>query len=206
MDWATRAQVTRDFVTALGIVITVGLSYYTFVLGRSFAPNVQLQFALKQVIDSADGKVAVVSVKAKNSGRTDVRTERCVTWYKLVAQNPPSFSALVELERLSATRIDPLTVKSKDMFEDLAGLEPGEENAEEFVIHLGQSVVFKVAGFIQMRPRFLRVRRWWRRFGTEFGQPRGVRINLRTVSSGRIFDIRRFAKEDQSETDAGSEM
>lgn len=203
-DLRTWAQISRDLVTALGILVAGGFSYYTFVLGRSFAPNVQMQFALKQVIDSADGKVAVVSVKVKNTGRTDVRTERCLICYKAIAQSPPSFSALVELEGLS-TGVDPLTpgVKWKDMFADLAGLEPGEEDAEQFVVALGGSVVFKVAGNLQMRPRFARARIWWRRFGDRFGRSRGVRIKVRTANSGEIFDIRRLAEEDQPE--AGSE-
>lgn len=80
----TYAQIIRDLVTALGILFAGGFSFYTFILGRTFAPNVQMQFALKQVINSADGKVAVVSVKVKNTGQTDVRTERCSIWYKIV--------------------------------------------------------------------------------------------------------------------------
>lgn len=191
-------------MTALGILIAGGFSFYTFVLGRTFAPNVQMQFALKQVINSADGKVALVSVKVKNSGRTDVRKEDCLFYHNLAPGNPPGSLALAELERLNANDVDPLApgMKPKNMFDDLEGLEPGEEKAEEFVVYLGQSVVFKVFGSFRTRPKLARIRIWWRNLGEKFRRPRDGKIGkVRAYSSGEIFDIREFAKEDQPETD-----
>jgi hypothetical protein len=70
---ATWSDIVRN--TSLTVAVLVGSIWalYVFVLGRKTTANVQIDYALKDVVDLLGGeKVAVVAIKLKNTGQTQV--------------------------------------------------------------------------------------------------------------------------------------
>lgn len=138
----TYVEIIQGLVTTIGIIAAGIWSFFTFVLGRSFAPNMQITFDLKQVVDLKDGKAAIVSVKIKNIGRTRVRKRRCYIATTSItdgsnAGDMPEFSRLDE-------SLDFSTAKVYRVFDAHSTLEPAEEATEDALFALGQSPTFKV--------------------------------------------------------------
>jgi len=67
------AQTIQATITAIGIVLGGGWAYFTFLQARGFAGTVRTDVELKKVlVDQADRRTAVVSVRIENVGRTQI--------------------------------------------------------------------------------------------------------------------------------------
>jgi hypothetical protein len=141
-DLKTWMDILQAAVTTVGILAAGIWSFFTFVVGRTFAPNMQITFDLKQVVDLQDRKAAIVSVKIKNIGRTRVRKKRCYIATASVtdgsrAGDMPEFSRLDESLDFSAAKV-------YRVFDAHSTLEPAEEATEDALFALGPSPTFKV--------------------------------------------------------------
>jgi hypothetical protein len=153
-DVETLVNISQGLVTTLGILVAGTWALYTFVLGRSFAANVQIQFEPVHIIELASNKVAVVSVKAKNIGRT--RVDVTEVWFSVAAVTDE------ELNKEPLTQI-PTTVgkgrRTYQVFTELLALEPEEEKAEVIAFALGQYSKVKVQVFFSGEVRYVPLRR-----------------------------------------------
>lgn len=146
-DLKTWIEIAQSLVTILGIAVAGVWSYLTFLRGRSFAPNVQIQFELKQVINWDSSKGAVISVKIKNIGQTRVKKKNCLLTLASVTQpgakNP---LASTEFERLDPSFDEMMQQlpRQYEIFDEHTGLEPGEEATEDVLLELNGSSTFKV--------------------------------------------------------------
>ena len=141
-DLKTWVEIIQGMVTTVGIIAAGIWSFFTFVLGRSFAPNMQITFELKQVVDLKERKAAIVSVKIRNIGRTRVRKKRCYIATASVtdssdASDIPEFSRLDESLEFSVAKV-------YRVFDAHTTLEPDEGAIEDVLFALGQSPTFKV--------------------------------------------------------------
>ena len=73
-DWVALGQ---DAVTIVAIVVAGVWAYYTFIVGRSSAAQVQIECGLKRMIATASGKILAISVTLRNTGRTRVDELSC---------------------------------------------------------------------------------------------------------------------------------
>lgn len=140
----TWVEIVQGIVTCVGILAAGIWSFFTFVLGRSFAPNIQIQFDLKQIISLMDGRAAVVTVRIKNIGRAKVRKLSCHIASTDVVVSTRS-AALPLLSRLD-TPLDysQAEVNVYRILETHSFLEPGEETNEDVLFKLGESPILKV--------------------------------------------------------------
>jgi hypothetical protein len=141
-DIKTWVEIVQGIATTVGIVAAGIWSFFTFVLGRSFAPNMQITFELKQVVDLKQRQAAIVLVKIKNIGKTRVRKKRCYIATALVADSG-SGSDIPELTRLDES-LDFSTARVYRIFDAHATLEPDEGASEDVLFALGESPAFKV--------------------------------------------------------------
>jgi hypothetical protein len=149
-DVETLVKIGQGLVTTLGILVAGTWALYTFVLGRSFAANVQIQFEPVHLIELMNNKVAVVSVNAKNIGRT--RVEVTEVWFSVAALTDE------ELNKEPLTQIPTKLGKGRrtyQMFTELLALEPEEEKAEDIVFALGQYSKVKVQVFFSGEVRYV---------------------------------------------------
>lgn len=143
-DLKTSTEIMEAIVKSAGILAAGIWSFYVFVLGRSFAPNVRMSFRLRHAVDTPDRRAAVVSITIKNIGKTKVRKESC--WIFLIP-----IALDLNPDAISPIRLDSpldLTVsgaKAYSVFTEHTWLEPGEKATEDVVIALGESPVFKIA-------------------------------------------------------------
>ena len=155
-DLKTWVEIVEGVVTSIGILAAGIWSFYVFVLGRSFAPNVQIRFRMRHPVDTTDRAGVIVSITIKNVGKTRVKKEDC--WVALVpiALALSKNSAPATLTRIdSPLEFDLSKAKVYSIFTDHTWLEPDEEATEDVLITLGKSPVFKVAGvFIGHRKKW----------------------------------------------------
>ncbi len=139
-DLKTWVEIVQGIVTALGVIVAGIWSFYVFVLGRGFAPNIQIQFELKQVVDLLDGKGAIVLVKIKNIGRTRIRKDACFIATALVPKDQRDLPELGRIDvplKFSEAKVYPV-------FDTHTSFEPNEEATEDVLFALGKSPTFKV--------------------------------------------------------------
>lgn len=148
-DLKTWVEIVQGLVTTLGVLVAGIWSFYVFVLGRSFAPNIQIRFDLKQVVDLANGKAAVVSVKIKNIGQTRIRKKGCYIATTSVANSQLN---LPELSRLDVS-LDFSHAKVYPIFDEHTAFEPAEEATEDALFVLGKSPTFKVGVLFAGHPK-----------------------------------------------------
>jgi hypothetical protein len=148
-DWV---EAGRNLATIVAIVVGALWAFYVFVLERGFAAHVQRQFELKKVIDLPDGKILVISACVRNSGRTRVRKESCQFLFMPItndqlnlvglslveASEHPRHALSYESAQVTPNFLDALAF---DIFEELEGLEPGEDAEEDILVILGNAPV-----------------------------------------------------------------
>jgi hypothetical protein len=192
------AQSLQGFITALGILLAGLWALYVFVLGRNFAPNMQLQFDLKQVSSLADGKAAVVTVKVRNIGQTHVRRGACSVGYITATTPQPNRAELKQLEALEISQLDPIDptfsgiVWKPQLFKASIGFEPGEEAMEEIVVDLGQVPIFKVIGLFVVTPSTVRIM---------ISKLMRRKVSVPAYPYGAIFDIRSKVKQEARDSE-----
>jgi hypothetical protein len=133
-DLKTWTEIIRNTITALAILLGGLWALYVFVLARTTTANVQVDFALKQVINLANGwKVAVVSVKLKNTGRTQIFKQECETSITPVISLPSNGDGpnLVPMPLPIIYRENRPDTQRWGIFEKLESLQPDEEAVED---------------------------------------------------------------------------
>lgn len=138
-DLSKWAEIVQSVATTLGIIAAGTWSFFVFVLGRSFAPNIRVQFKLQQVVDFENGKGAVISVTIKNIGKTRVLKESCYIATEFLSAKPK----LPELSRLDSS-LDFANAKTYRIFDEHTSLEPDEEATEDVLFTLGETPIFKM--------------------------------------------------------------
>jgi len=124
------AQSFQGVMTGLGIMVGGLWAFWTFVLGRSFAGNIRIWFELKNILHLPEGKVAVVSVKAKNIGRTQVLIKRKDEGKDEAAIRflPIAFDSFsLRRPRVIPTSVDFSQARSYSIFPHVQALEPDED-------------------------------------------------------------------------------
>jgi hypothetical protein len=153
----TWSEIIRNTLLALAALVGAIWALYVFVLGRNTTANVQIDYAMKDVLALVDDeKLAVVTVKLKNTGRTQVfkvnKTKGTQTFTKgygctvtitpIVVLSP----AGVEPYQIPLSSIDernrPYTRKWR-ILENLNDLQPDEEAVEDFSFAWSDSLSFK---------------------------------------------------------------
>jgi hypothetical protein len=142
-DVKTCVEIVQGIMTSMGILAAGIWSFYTFVLGRSFAPNVQISFEMKQVVNLASAKGAVVSVTIRNVGKTKVRKKNCWIAATPISTDIPRLPALSRID--DALEFGLGKAKVYPIFTEHTWLEPGEEAMDEVLFALGGSSTFKVS-------------------------------------------------------------
>jgi hypothetical protein len=131
----TCIEIGQALVTMLGIMAAGVWTYYTFFLGRRFAPNVQARFEVKQVFDWTSYRTVIVSVKLKNIGRTRVKKQGC---YLTVTPVIPKERFDLPISRVDASLDTQSNWKEYPFFKDHTWLEPDEEVTGDAVFALGK--------------------------------------------------------------------
>jgi hypothetical protein len=134
-------EIIQGAITSIGILVAGIWSFFVFVLGRSFAPNIKINFELKKVINMVDGKAAIISVGIKNVGKTKVLKKNC---YVAIEPIPTHRQNLPELSRIDES-LDFIKAKTYQIFDSHTSFEPDEEATEDVVIAVDKLPAFKIA-------------------------------------------------------------
>jgi hypothetical protein len=159
------AAVARNLATTAAIVIGGAWAFSVFVLERGFAAHVQRQVKLKQIMDLPDGKLLVISICLHNRGRTRVRKESCQFLYRPITDRQLNLAGLSQVEASSEPRHalahkdagfskDISGVQSLYIFNDLIGLEPGEDTEEDILLLLGNTPVLDQVVALEAEVKF----------------------------------------------------
>lgn len=137
-------DIAQNVIATLAIVIAGVWGFYTFVLGRAGAPNIQIQVELRRVIDLPAGRAAIILVTTKNIGRTRVWKKRCYIAASAISLNERlSTTCGLELRRIDAP-FDVSKAMIYSIFESHSCFEPGESSNTEILFALSDSPAFKV--------------------------------------------------------------
>jgi hypothetical protein len=142
-ELATTVDILQGLVTIAGILIAGAWALYVFVLGRSYTANVQIQFGLKQVVELANSnntKIAVVTIRMKNAGRTRVKKGFVQLNVQPITDDELDRPGLM----LVPTSLDLHKAKGYPIFRELAALEPDEEVVEDVMLAMGHYSKLKV--------------------------------------------------------------
>lgn len=137
----TIVEIIQGVVTTIGILLAGIWTYYTFVRSRSFAPNVRINFELKQVVELKRGRGAIVRISVKNIGKTKVGKKTCSAKAQAVVE--PRF-VVDPIEFVRVDRSLKYTINTYSILEDLEFLEPNEQVEEDVLFFLDRSTLFKV--------------------------------------------------------------
>lgn len=138
-------EIIQDILTTLGIILAGWWSIFTFGLGRSFAPNVILEVTLKKVVELKTTKGAIVSIKAKNIGKTRIRKESCRITCIPGYTDPTESNDKREFKRLDPDEKQVLEILPRQ-YEILTihdSLEPEEEAKEDIFLEVNATTVLK---------------------------------------------------------------
>jgi hypothetical protein len=164
-DWSVArniAQTVQGSVTAAAAVGAVVWGLYVFRVGRHSAGHGHIQIDLTKVINTSKGKVAVLSIKLKNTGRTrierDKDKEKCCLRITPIRRNSAARHSDAQIVVLTPHKeefnapSDCRKQKGWVIFENLTALEPDEETAEDALFRwdtfddfLGTRPMFNVA-------------------------------------------------------------
>ncbi len=152
-------DIVQGLLTSVGIVGAAVWSIFVFGLGRNFAANIVIEVKLKSRVDVNGVNAAILSIKAKNMGKTQVKKES-FTIICTSSDNWTDDKSRRPFRRIDLTReeIEDLQVLPWESVigDDYAQLEPGEEARDEIAVNLGAITVFQVSAC------FVGKRAWWR--------------------------------------------
>jgi hypothetical protein len=164
-DWSAArniAQTVQGGVAAAAAIGAVVWGLYVFRVGRHSAGHVHIQIDLTKVINTSNGKVTVLSIKLKNTGRTRVERDKdkqkCCLSITPIRRDPaaryPDAQIVVSTDRHDKgfkTHSDCGKRKGWVIFKNLTALEPDEETAEDALLRwntfddfLGTTPMFRV--------------------------------------------------------------
>jgi hypothetical protein len=135
-------QILQNIITSIGIIAAGLWSYYTFVRGRSFAPNVKIEFSLKQITEIDGKKLATISITLKNTGRTRINKDNC--WLSIGQINIKSDETFTIIRQDESLDISLSQSKVYPIILDHHWLEPNEEVREDLLFDIGSANFVKV--------------------------------------------------------------
>jgi hypothetical protein len=150
-------EIVQGLLTSIGIVGAAVWSIFVFGLGRNFAANIVIGVKLKSRVEVNGMKAAILSIQAKNMGKTQVKKESfsiiCTSsddWMQDKSSRP--------FRRIDLTRneIAGLLPMKSEICVDYRQLEPGEETVDEIAVNLRTSTI------IQVSACFVGKSSWWR--------------------------------------------
>ncbi len=155
-DLTTWSEIIRNTLVTLGVLAGAIWAFYVFVLGRNTTANVQIDYALKDVINRADDETAaVIGVTLKNTGRTQVfkvdtgraqvvkKEDGCtVTITPIIALPPKGRREPYLISLSSINKWNRPYIRKWSIFEKLESLQPGEEAEEDFLFSWSDSLKF----------------------------------------------------------------
>lgn len=142
-DLKTLIEIVQGAVTSVGILAAGVWSFYVFVLGRSFSPNIRIETKLKKMIRLQHYKSAIVTITIKNIGKSRVQKENC--WLATCPLESSSEPAVPILSRIDSPLEFGLSEsKLYPIFNEHTWFEPDEETTEDVLLALGETKVFKV--------------------------------------------------------------
>ena len=142
-DVETIVNVIVGIVTCIGILSAGIWTFYVYVLGRSWAPNIRLCANLKHVRNVGNMRTATVTVGMRNNGGTQAKDVKC--WVSLLPITISKSQQLSDLERIDLpVEENVATANVYNVFAGNTGLEPGEEVSEDVVLALTTSEAFKI--------------------------------------------------------------
>jgi hypothetical protein len=144
-DIKTWVEIIQAVLTSLGIVLAGWWSIFTFGLGRSFAPNVILEVSFKNLIDLKMTKAVILSVKAKNIGKTRVLKESCRLTCIPVYGGSSENNDKREFNRIDPDEVQVLEIlpRQYEILNAHDSLEPEEEAKEDVVLQINSASVLK---------------------------------------------------------------
>ena len=150
-------DIVQGLLTSVGIVGAAVWSIFVFGLGRNFAANIVIEVKLKSRVDVNGVNAAILSIKAKNMGKTQVKKES-FTIICTSSDNWTDDKSRRPFRRIDLTRneIAGLLPMKSEICVDYRQLEPGEETLDEIAVNLRTSTI------IQVSACFIGKSSWWR--------------------------------------------
>jgi len=141
--------VIQSFITILSIIIVGIWSFYNFVLGRSFAPNIQIEYTLKKIIQIEDTKIAILNIVAENIGKSHVNKKNCY-----ISITPLTFlqSELRDFVKINSQEYHGNT-KTYPIFRDHVALEPNEKATEDIIFVVGDALMLRLQATFMSRSK-----------------------------------------------------
>lgn len=144
-DLKTWVDVIQGVLTSIGIILAGWWSIFTFGLGRSFAPNVILEVTLKNIVELKTTKWVILSIRAKNIGKTRIRKEACKITCIPVYKDSMESNDKREFKRIDPDekRILEILPRQYDVLNAHDSLEPEEEAKEDLLLEINSASILK---------------------------------------------------------------
>ena len=133
-------DIIQSLATTAGVVIAGIWSFYVFILGRGFAPNVQSDIELKGTVCLKRGEAAIVTITVKNIGKTRILKKKCYVVIEPLRDSPKDSPALSRTDDFSNCGDS----RTNSILDDLVYLEPEESISEDALFTLNELRLFKV--------------------------------------------------------------
>jgi len=132
---STWVSITQGCVTTIGVLVAGIWSYYVFVRGRNFDPNIKIEINQKSVIEIKGKKATIITAKVKNIGKTRVDKDSCVMKVMPLVTDKNGLFLFEE----DTPRTQELNLLLNHSF-----LEPSEEIYEDILISLDKTPAIKL--------------------------------------------------------------
>jgi len=144
-DIKTWVEIIQGALTSLGIILAGWWSIFTFGLGRSFAPNVILEVTLSNIVELGSTKGVILSIKAKNIGKTRIKKETCKITCIPVYTDSTDSNDKREFKRLDPDEKKVLEIlpRQYEILNSHDSLEPEEEAKEDLLLEVNNVSVLK---------------------------------------------------------------
>ena len=136
-------EIARNIATVLGIVIGSIWSLWVFFLSRTFAGSLIITQTLKEMITLEEVSIAIIEVRVKNIGRTNVDLEYCYI------KGGEITDAIYSRDRIYTIGTEPIKLYTEDptnrafsqpIFKNRKRIEPNEETSEEIALVLSNPI------------------------------------------------------------------
>lgn len=141
----TWVEIVQGAITILAIVATGIWTFYVFVLGRSYAPNIKISFRVRQVTKIRGLPIVSTEILIKNIGR--IKTERKMCYLFVSPVNTDNHFDIIPFIRIDDPFVstNPLA-KTYELlaFSEAIYLEPSEEVSDSIVFAAPQEAPFQM--------------------------------------------------------------